>query len=459
MSFLRFLVIILVVLDGQELNICQSGSCMWTNPTSSQILVCLSTAGSCTVNCNVFGVDGQCRGLIVYNLSPILIVNCDYTDSCKNIKIYCGPFEPPNIGNYGLTSNDFNNANVNTCHLLANSNSFNVGQYAQIHCTGKVSQCYASSTNRGMNDITLYCNGIRASNAGCYIHCQTSNGCNNGTIYCVSTWANCYKTGFVNDVQIKYSISQPPTIYPSRIPTNIPTITPTKLSTKTPFISPLPSLSSLSPTQKPTELPSKSPFITPTLAPTKTPSNFPSNIPTISPIKTNDSNTTLSPTKTPSLTPTFTPTNPPVMFKIKPNIMNTKSGNWIIWAVLLLSLILLILALIYIIYLKQKQSPKTNIVSVDKSSVPISQRAINTHDYSNYYTPDKEGESQTPSNILEGEPNNNIDITEETFPLSNSDANAIISDELIAKEYMLNQQDIHELTKGNVQINEFVTIK
>ena len=73
------------ILFGQELDVCGDGECSWTDPSVSKILVCLSTAISCTINCNTG--PSQCQGLTVYNASPSLIVNCDRTASCRDINV------------------------------------------------------------------------------------------------------------------------------------------------------------------------------------------------------------------------------------------------------------------------------------------------------------------------------------------------------------------------------------
>ena len=352
------------IVNAQELNVCNSGSCIWTNPPKSQILVCGQNAGSCLVNCNSFNVNGQCQDLIVYNLSPSLQVNCDYTDSCKNIKIYCGPFEPPNIQSQGLTSNDFNTATVNTCRLLTNTNFFNVGQYAQIRCSGDVTNCNAQSLNRGMNDIELYCVGITQSNSQCYILCQTNNGCNNNTIYCVSSPnTNCYKTGIGNNnIQIIYTISDSPTNYPTitptQFPTNEPTMTPSVIPTITQTLTTTLQNSSnsterlsLTPSSNPTRIPSE----TPTNGPTLTLSDSPTSIPTKSPFF---EILTIAPTKTPLETSKDIESAP-----------STKSQAWIIiLAVLLLLLLLLFGLFIYIFYLKKTQQKNNISLAVNQVS-------------------------------------------------------------------------------------------
>ena len=342
------------IVNAQELNVCNSGSCIWTNPPKSQILVCGQNAGSCLVNCNSFNVNGQCQGLIIYNLSPSLQVNCDYFNSCKNIKIYCGPFEPPNIQSQGLTSNDFNTATVNLCRLYSNTNFFNVGQYAQIYCSGDVKDCYAQSQNRGMNDIILYCIGITNMNSQCYALCQTSNGCNNGTIYCVSSPdTNCYKTGIgSNNIQIRNIISDSPTKYPTTTPTQNPTNTPSISPTKSPLTIP---------TMTPILIPTISQNTIPSVTATLIPSMIPSKTPTLQIIFNRTESTTVSPNNITSPIPIDSSTQP------KPKNKNPKIWLIIIMLMLFLSLIAVLFGILLHIRKKQKQSSRS--VKFNASSV------------------------------------------------------------------------------------------
>ena len=73
--------------NGQELDVCNQGKCQWITPSNTKILVCIPPAIECYVYCNTPTLDAQCQDLIVYNLTPLLYVICDQTDSCKNIKV------------------------------------------------------------------------------------------------------------------------------------------------------------------------------------------------------------------------------------------------------------------------------------------------------------------------------------------------------------------------------------
>ena len=79
--------IIFEILKAQELDVCSTGTCTWISPNNTKILVCLSTALACNIQCDTYDVSGQCQGLIVYNWSPSLYIQCDYPESCKNIKV------------------------------------------------------------------------------------------------------------------------------------------------------------------------------------------------------------------------------------------------------------------------------------------------------------------------------------------------------------------------------------
>ena len=145
---------------------------------------------------------------------------------------------------------------MNTCQFITNSQYPNVGQYTQLYCAGNVGYCAAQSSNVGMNDVSVNCNGITKPNANCFLGCSASVGCNNLTLYCINSTANCNVDGNVAIMDISESPTtfiptQSPTIIPTKNPTHVPTAIPSKTLHSTPTQSP-----SIIPTSIPTYLPS-----------------------------------------------------------------------------------------------------------------------------------------------------------------------------------------------------------
>ena len=79
----------IIVVYGQILDVCEKENCQWTSPNNDRILVCLGTANKCEVWCNTGGNNGYCQGLIIYNLSPSLYIQCDQTNSCRHMTVMC----------------------------------------------------------------------------------------------------------------------------------------------------------------------------------------------------------------------------------------------------------------------------------------------------------------------------------------------------------------------------------
>ena len=225
--------------------------------------------------------------------------------------MYCGDFIPPNYGLYGLTSDNFKNANINECRLNADSIHNSVAKFAQLYCSGSVHDCVAHSSGyQSLNDATLYCEGMNNSNNNCRFECQATDGCIGSSMYCYNTNSTCESTGqYKERINIITGSLSPTTQQPSTTPTKSPTHMETNTPTNGPTIYPS-IIPSKTPTEIPTNIPTLEPTIYPSVIPTKlteTPSASPVHLPTefIAQTTTN----IVSETQTPSQMPTQLPTH------------------------------------------------------------------------------------------------------------------------------------------------------
>ena len=75
--------LLVMIVRGQILDVCETDSCRWSPPSNDRIIVCLRSANKCEIICN----DGYCQGLIVYNLAESLYIQCDQTNSCRHMTV------------------------------------------------------------------------------------------------------------------------------------------------------------------------------------------------------------------------------------------------------------------------------------------------------------------------------------------------------------------------------------
>ena len=207
-------------------------------------------------------------------------------------------------------------------------------------------------------------------------------------------------------------------LYSNALLTKAPTISPTsntKLPTDTPTQTPS-NLPTINPTVTPTDSPTNTPTNTPTQTPTKSPTNIPTNTPTI--------NTTENPT-----------TAPTISMKINSANNNSHLNHNIPYLMYIMISIpvfcILCLCIILMCLIFKKTNEKLKEI-----------KEQNTNSSSN-------------SNTI------NIRIKSETIPsyspVSHFENETTKSDNIIAVELQKNQYDIHRLTSGNINENEFNT--
>ena len=314
-----------------------------------------------------------------------------------------------------------------------------------------------------------------------------------------------------------------PTDFPSPTPTNSPTPRPTLSPTLAPNVSPTKNPTgspSTTPTNSPTIIPTTTPTISPTLitqtptkSPTSTPTLYPTTTPTSTPTQITDISTTI-PTTSPSLSPTFSPTNPtqipsPIPTKNPTNypsyqLKQIDESNIIVIVigVGLASGFIILLMLIRFIFryfnkkinkqqkdIHKRQIGLAQLRSFSNPSPIVSKNIIpvlteNDHEIAKevahfekdiYLKQTKGLKLETDKMVAQELQNNNNDlynltkgnIKSNVFTTNDgqnniereSQINLIQNDSIIARELNHNYNDLYNLTKGNILPNDFVTVK
>ena len=279
--------------------------------------------------------------------------------------------------------------------------------------------------------------------------------------------------------------SKTPTVEPTQQPsnltsntpsllTNVPTINPTQMPSIVPTkLTEIPTPITKIPTNTPTNIPTNIPTLQPTTSlPTNVPSIYPSNNPTIIPTQLTQKPTQITkiPTNIPSINssvytsvvPTNIPTNNP---SFSPSITQTQittitssnfdelANNEQIVAILSISITILLICLFFcgivMCYIYRKNHLQ-KMMSLNSTSTQTQEKK--KYDFIAQEMGPNAFEARK---MTQGE---TIGIGNEMTEIVNNDNNNE-NDNEIAKEIQLNENDIHGITSGNIDINNIVTPK
>ena len=211
-----------------------------------------------------------------------------------------------------------------------------------MYCDDNVESCYVNSHGRSTNNMTIWCNDISDSDTQCYFGCYSNYGCQNSSIYCIESNANCYSIGQFNRNIMIINTSHR-TLPPTLTPTSLPTLLPTSLPTLSSNI------------YLPTTSPSKgTPLITSTAGS--------SNIPTISlsniVLNISEMTSSNSPTKLSSVTPTLS------SHELKSLVGKPATSYWVFIIIVLIPFIVVLLIGVFICILCRKKRQHRNKLKI-----------------------------------------------------------------------------------------------